>query len=108
MGIAGFANRRSQHHGAGVELRPMIYVSVVLGSGEWQQITRAAQTLWPGTEIDRQLSRSEICRVFTLAGIDRLLSASDDDRQRVMNNLCRSLQPPADTGNLTVLPGAPK
>jgi len=44
----------------------------------------------------------------TLAGIDRLLNAPDDDRQRVMNNLCRSLQPPADTGNLPVLPGAPK
>jgi len=81
----------------------MISVTLCFDAHEWDRIRNAAATLWPGTELDRQLSRSEICRVLTLAGLDRLMNATADDRQRMMRNLGRTLQPPADK----VMPALP-
>jgi hypothetical protein len=59
----------------------MLCVGLLLSSDEWQRIQQAAAEQFPG----KVLSRAEIVRRYTLAGIEALKNASDADRARVQH-----------------------
>lgn len=82
----------------------MVFVTLVLSTSEWQQIAQAALALWPTVEIDRQISRNEVCRRLALSGIQQLMGASRAQREQAMAEVERSLQPPPDR-MLPQLPG---
>jgi hypothetical protein len=85
----------------------MVEVTLILNTSEWMHIADAALTLWPNLEIDRQVSRNEVCRRLALCGIERLMAASAVQRQSALAEVDRPLQPPPDH-IMPMLPGAPR
>jgi len=86
--------------------RVMVFVTVILTTSEWQRIAATALALWPTVEIDRQVSRNEVCRRFALCGIQQLLGAPAAQRERAMEEVERPLQPPGDNHMMPQLPGS--
>jgi hypothetical protein len=81
----------------------MLFVTLVLTSGEWTKIRDAAALYWPTTPLDTQMSRQEASRRLLLSGIDQLRASAQAEQQAAVNAYAQSLQPPADT----VLPTLP-
>jgi hypothetical protein len=57
----------------------MITLTMHLTSSEWMKVKQAADLQWSG----ERMSSGEICRRYTLAGVQALKGLSDADRARV-------------------------
>jgi hypothetical protein len=66
----------------------MYCVSVNLTSSEWLRIQQAAQKQFP----NENLSRAEIIRRYTLAGVDVFEQLSASDRARLAHEFQASMQ----------------
>jgi hypothetical protein len=66
----------------------MFCVSLNLTSSEWMRIQQAASKQFP----NETLSRAEIVRRYTLAGIDALKQLSSADRARLANGFQASME----------------
>jgi hypothetical protein len=74
-------------------------ITLTLSDPEWERVLRIAQEAWPGTALDRQISRNECCRWLLLAGLDSVPRAN-------LGAVERSLRPPAEDDVLPKLPVA--
>jgi hypothetical protein len=84
----------------------MLFVTLVLTSGEWTKIKDAAAQYWPTTPLDTQMSRQEASRRLLLSGIDQLRATAQAERRAAANSYAQDLQPPADD-KLPALPVGP-
>jgi hypothetical protein len=65
----------------------MLCVGLLLSSDEWQRIQQAAAEQFPG----KVLSRAEIVRRYTLAGIEALAGTSEEERKRLVHEFQLSM-----------------
>jgi hypothetical protein len=67
----------------------MVFVTVVLSSDEWLQVSQAANRNWPQEPLETEMSRNEACRRFCLIGVSKLSGTTGAQRKQLADEVRR-------------------